>query len=422
MQNDEVTILMIGDTGVGKSSFGNIYLEKPIFEASDSTDPVTLKADAQSNKINGCTRYAIDTVGFNDGQSIDSVQIQNLAILMRNYLRGVNGIVIVLNGMCDRFSQGVKDVIRFSYNAFGTREALSHICLVFTKCIDKNYPNRDTKRTKYRDCVRKYLSEISGVQLDQVPEIPVFFVDCYPRDNDNETKENMVQFHGWVCSRRPLSTKKFKEAVQIHEDRVEEVRMKVSVGFQTRGDTTYEIFEDQKRFKYLANGNVPERFTKWTCIKKYEEAIKITIIEKRNDVDLGFRYNNDGSVKYKILVDQERKIVRDLRLGRDIDTTGWVNISKERKIEVARCTERKETRQRKFERKTVEHYQNIFFDRSRVKIYHVTYTEQRSIYQDCEGKCNYSDWLIVPGSEETKEINSFIENGWTNGYNKEIAV
>ena len=128
MQNDEVTILMIGDTGVGKSSFGNIYLEKPIFEASDSTDPVTLKADAQSNKINGCTRYAIDTVGFNDGQSIDSVQIQNLAILMRNYLRGVNGIVIVLNGMCDRFSQEIM-TMKQKKTWFNSMDGFVHVVL-----------------------------------------------------------------------------------------------------------------------------------------------------------------------------------------------------------------------------------------------------------------------------------------------------
>lgn len=97
MHNNEVTVIMIGDTGAGKSLFGNLYLGKNAFEASDSVDPVTLEASTQSNKIDECTRYVIDTAGFNDGQSIESIQIQNLAIFMRKYIRGVNGIAIIIN-------------------------------------------------------------------------------------------------------------------------------------------------------------------------------------------------------------------------------------------------------------------------------------------------------------------------------------
>lgn len=44
MPIDEVTVLVTGDTGAGKSSFGNFYLQTETFQASDSINPVTLKA------------------------------------------------------------------------------------------------------------------------------------------------------------------------------------------------------------------------------------------------------------------------------------------------------------------------------------------------------------------------------------------
>lgn len=83
---------------MGKSSFGNMYLQDNVFEANDSTESVTQEAIAKSKVIDNCTRWVTDTEGLNDGESINSIQIQNFAKLMRNYERGVNAVVAVLNG------------------------------------------------------------------------------------------------------------------------------------------------------------------------------------------------------------------------------------------------------------------------------------------------------------------------------------
>ena len=68
------------------------------------------------------------------------------------------------------------------------------------------------------------------------------------------------------CSRNPLDPKGLKKA-EYREDLVEETRARVSKGFVTRGDTTYELFEDQKRTKII--------FTEWICTRRFEEAVKI---------------------------------------------------------------------------------------------------------------------------------------------------
>jgi hypothetical protein len=65
---------------------------------------VTLATSAQSATINGLTRWVVDTQGLADGQHISAKQIQNMALFLRDWRRGVNGIAIVLNGQNDRFS------------------------------------------------------------------------------------------------------------------------------------------------------------------------------------------------------------------------------------------------------------------------------------------------------------------------------
>lgn len=319
----------------------------------------------------------------------------------------------------------MKDIIKFVYSAFNTIEVLDHICIVFTNCDNPKTPNRQTKRTEYMDCVRQYLSEISGVTLNKIPAIPIYFVDCYPEEDNTETKENLKFFLGWTLTRKPLSTNNFKP-VQFQEQHVEEFQKHVSVGTEKRGDTTYEKFEDRKRIKIIPNNKDPVRYSNWECIKKYEEPIKKEIIEKKNNVDLGYKYSNDGSIRYKVTVDQQRKIIRDLRTGRDIEVSPWYNASEERKKEAGRKAQTEETRQRRYERKEVQHHDahSMFgFSSSphtHYDIYHITMTEKRLVQTDYDGKQNYTQWLIVPGSEIKQNVGGGTEHGWTQAYQKEI--
>jgi predicted GTPase len=94
----KVTVVVIGTTGNQKSSFGNRYCRANVFPAEDSTTPVTRDPQARSSTIDGVVRQVIDTEGHADGNSISSVQIQKLAVFMRDWPDGVNGVAVVLNG------------------------------------------------------------------------------------------------------------------------------------------------------------------------------------------------------------------------------------------------------------------------------------------------------------------------------------
>jgi hypothetical protein len=272
--DESVTCVLIGDTGSGKSEFGNRYLNSSPFESGDTPEPVTLEPKVGSTVIDGFTRYVIDTEGHADGNSVSSTQIQKLAKFLKGWKKGVNGVCVVLNGQHDRFSQGIKDTLRWSYNTFGTPEVLNNICIIFTRCYAGiRNPNRERKRTDYCRCVRTFLSEVSGQEIGRIPEIPVFFVDSLGED-DLETERNFVQFHGWLVSREALSTKLVR-AVDLRDRIEEETNDRFFVEYRYDGPAKdqyrYAVYESRKREKVTPYNGDPVRYGEWKVIDTWEE-------------------------------------------------------------------------------------------------------------------------------------------------------
>jgi GTPase SAR1 family protein len=271
-QSNCVSCVLIGDTGVGKSEFGNRYLGKQVFNTSDSAYPVTLEPKCQSAVIDGSTRHVIDTEGYASGNRISSDQIQKLARFLRSWKYGTNAICVILNGQSDRFSQGVQDTLQWAYNTFATHEVLEHICIVFTRCYHGiKQPNRERKRTEYLKCIQDFLKKISGARA--VPLIPIFFVDSLDPE-DEETQQNMVQFHGWVSGRTPLSTNNVKVANIGHQIK-EETKNKIFVEYVIRGPPAdqyrFAVYQDKKRNIILPNNGDKESYTEWKVVKTWEE-------------------------------------------------------------------------------------------------------------------------------------------------------
>jgi hypothetical protein len=265
---------LIGDTGNGKSELGNRLLEKKVFETGDSPEPVTLEPKVGSAVLDGVTRHVIDTEGHADGNSVSSTQIQKLAAFLKNWTKGVNCICVVLNGQQDRFSQGIKDTLRWGYNTFDTREVLDNICIIFTRCFaGVRIPDRERKQIDYRRCVRAFLGEVSGQRIERVPKIPVFFVDSLG-EGDIETERNLVQFHRWLLARKPLSTKLVR-AVELRDRIEEQIQRRVFRRYRYDGPPNnqyrYAVYEDRKRQKVTPYNGDPVRYGNWEVTRTWEE-------------------------------------------------------------------------------------------------------------------------------------------------------
>lgn len=113
MINDKVvTVLAIGESGVGKSQNGCAFLQRDdAFEANSNPESCTCVTNAQSNTINGITRYYIDTQGWSSTDCMDEAYIQQMVEFLMNWKLGVNAFFIVLNGQCPRFDGGIQHMM-----------------------------------------------------------------------------------------------------------------------------------------------------------------------------------------------------------------------------------------------------------------------------------------------------------------------
>ncbi|KAA6377478.1 MAG: hypothetical protein EZS28_026995 [Streblomastix strix] len=272
-------------------------------------------------------------------------------------------IIYALTNIFNLFSSFLKGrkerLPKFAYNAFGTTEALGHIFIVFTNCFAflPNKPNRRVKTTEYRQYVQNFLKEISGAP--QVPEIPIFFVDTQDADG-YETKQSMIQIHGFALERQTMDSRGFK-AVPVHDKIDEQFQVGVFVDYEYEGDTRYKKLIDRKRYRITPYNGDDIRYSNWDVIKSYREAF-------------GTR------------------------------------------------SRRTETRQRSQEKKNVTHHHahSIFGsssnDHTHWEIVKSTWTEARDIITDFDGRVTESDWRIVPGTNKDQIINSGRNGGWSQGW------
>jgi hypothetical protein len=423
-----VTCLLIGDTGVGKSQFGNRYLGKIVFEANDNPNPVTLKPQVQSSILNdGLTRYVIDTEGHADGNSISSEQIQKLALFLQEWKQGVNGICIILNGQHDRFSQGVKDTLRWAYNTFSNFDILSHICIVFTRCYDGiPNPNQQQKKSQYHDCVLKFMMDISD--KSSIQTIPMFFVDSVNLESVN-TEQNMIQFHDWLITRQQLQTKNV-QAVPLRDKIETEQRKRVFKCYRYSGPSNdksrYSVYENMSRQKIIPYNGDQIRYSEWKIDRTWEEfSGRQTIEYEYQQGDLR-RYEYSGSSnnqsRYAIYDQNTREKIKSY--DGHVTYTNWKPIGELRQLAGNRRVETR-SRQRESEEKVVEHHSGHSMggfsrkDHTHYSINRNIWTEEWTVTTDFDGSVTETRPIRV-GNVTRTTISNGREHGWTSGFERII--
>ena len=334
MQNENnVVVMFIGDTGAGKSSVGNLYLKDKAFEASQKAEACTLVPKHQSRIVNGTERIVIDTEGFDDGDHITEDQIEKLAHYLKTFPIGINAIGVVIQYSRMRLTRGVKDVIKFIYDAFGD-VILSHLCIIWT--FSKYRPEDWKVRNEdYKPKITNYLCEISGKK--EIPNIPFYYVNCDKPDKDFVV-ENMTQFHGWAVSRQKFSSSEIKEATLGYTTE-EEKEEKVKVETFTDGNVTYQKYVDRVRHKIIPNGNKNDiHYSDWEITKEYQEKLEEVKEEFQYNVLSGYTYE-DGN-KYEIRQDLVREVRIFYQTGKQKE--GHWAVLKENKVCVGKTTTHEE--------------------------------------------------------------------------------
>lgn len=207
-------ILVLGNTGNGKSTFCNYILSYPEKKCKESElpDPCTFEVNGypanENSKYNGI--FMIDTPGLNDGKGRDQEIINKIRDEFKaKYCEGIKSIIIVENVTIKRISFEAQRQLSIYCRMFQNPNFWEHVGFVFS-FSSESWPDEqikdiiNEKQRQYMKSVRNFVEEeTKGLNKNfKIPNVfPSFFTDCgkvYPPFTHKRTDEEIDRLISWT--------------------------------------------------------------------------------------------------------------------------------------------------------------------------------------------------------------------------------
>ena len=201
--NDDISsIIVLGETGTGKSSFCNNLCIEPKCLVGEGLNSETervqgIRCEGIYNDI-----FIIDTPGLNDSNG--SEQDAHNINIMNEYIRQnprIKGIIILLKFTDNRITGSVKDSLKAFADMFPMNEFWSHVIFILSHFYANTPEEKERRKEKllrnYKKEIREIMKQTKIVHPNfNIPEdIKIFF--CELKNPNEETKaeiSNAIQF------------------------------------------------------------------------------------------------------------------------------------------------------------------------------------------------------------------------------------
>ena len=281
MNKIKANIIVLGETGNGKSQFCNAVLKKQAFTVSDDTKSETKETKGSFGNDDAEKIFLIDTPGLQDSEGTDKEHLKQLISFVKEQTH-LQAVLIIFNFHNPRFPLNIKTMIKLLCNAFPQTDFWRHVGLVFTKFYDnlkeKQKKSKEKFAIKYNEEIETLARE-SGNQYSFGNKLtcPTFFVDSPDEESemDDNTKEEINRLLVWASNLDPLDMKETKEVdpnikneiIEYDEKKIDEKNnMKELIK-----TITYAKCMRKKQIHYT--GEIT--FTDWVEIERYEKKEKI---------------------------------------------------------------------------------------------------------------------------------------------------
>ncbi len=316
-ENNRKKILLLGRTGAGKSSLGNVLAGHPFdsdtFPVSASYKGCTHNVRFADEFLNGDMEKPIsliDTIGFEDpDHSLDDTDEKNgiiseLVIRLRDYCDHINLFLLVISGDNPRMDKNLIEMIEIFEGMFG-EEFWSQVVVVFTKLSMDERSQKKFKKTSGGKTYDEFAIDYHSGLQDRFPSAVDFkylLLDACYDDSYVDEKEAFNSAMEKLCEMLdqapPLSTRE----IQIVVTEKEELK-----NMLTEKDM---MLEELSKMQIKTIETIEMHFQMYNSkLKDLEEKNKITKDEYEEFLSIGCLKRSSAMEDLTLAVDLQREEV-----------------------------------------------------------------------------------------------------------------